>query len=565
MSLSAGGLYDVLEVLGNTLRQGPSGYIGLDKAGVVCLFTGLGFERWGRPKEMVVGRTYEEILTPPEGKRRMRVIKGVLASGQAVQETDVIYNSARRGKVVQNINYLPLKAKNGSTVGVLVEVEDLTREHTLAEIDYEIAKGRGLDKVLKAVCDGASNLSGVWKNDPKAPKAAVRLFDSKRRRVIHVIGGGAQKEKGRWTAQELKSLYDTLGPFNKELQRMMDTSGGQVFLGRSKFKQAISEGIIQKDLAGKRGIFSMVITPLTWEGKRIGDLRVYNMEEWDPEGLKFIKALAERATIAILNAKEMEDVLTVRERERARERVKNHQIRALLHDIKGVPQIISILTELVGRSIGGVVDGARPGSRLTARRIRELTGALGNLELIREGGRDITDMAFSGSEVLDTEIHPEAARLSIVDVVREVAKPYVAAAGREKIPFTVNIKPNLPDAFAVEKELRRVMQNLVQNALTHVEPKGPRGRIEVNVGEDGDFLTVSMTNTGKQIPSEQIKTIFEGTGKSKSGGWGVGLSGAKTLISRIGGTIKAFNTNDEQDRDLVEFTFTLPKYQPPLD
>lgn len=72
-----------------------------------------------------------------------------------------------------------------------------------------------------------------------------------------------------------------------------------------------------------------------------------------------------------------------------------------------------------------------------------------------------------------------------------------------------------------------VIENLVKNA---VDAMSGKGRIMINITEEDKIVAVDVTDTGKGIPKQMFKTIFNPGFTSKQRGWGLGLSLAERII-----------------------------------
>ncbi len=72
-----------------------------------------------------------------------------------------------------------------------------------------------------------------------------------------------------------------------------------------------------------------------------------------------------------------------------------------------------------------------------------------------------------------------------------------------------------------------VIENLLRNALDAMDGKG---EISAKVSDDKDFINIEISDTGKGIPSNKLKTVFQPGYSTKKRGWGLGLSLAKRII-----------------------------------
>jgi sensor histidine kinase YesM len=73
-----------------------------------------------------------------------------------------------------------------------------------------------------------------------------------------------------------------------------------------------------------------------------------------------------------------------------------------------------------------------------------------------------------------------------------------------------------------------VVENLLRNALDAMETGA--GKITATVSVTGNFVTIDISDTGKGIPANKFKTVFQPGYTTKKRGWGLGLSLAKRII-----------------------------------
>ena len=105
-------------------------------------------------------------------------------------------------------------------------------------------------------------------------------------------------------------------------------------------------------------------------------------------------------------------------------------------------------------------------------------------------------------------------------------------------------------------KLARVFDKILRNAVSYCYPN-TKIRIQAEMTEEGNRIVFS--NRGKQIPKEQLGTIFEKFYRldearhSTTGGAGLGLAIAKEIVELHGGTIWA-----ESDDKETRFIVTLP-------
>jgi PAS domain S-box-containing protein len=126
------------------------------------------------------------------------------------------------------------------------------------------------------------------------------------------------------------------------------------------------------------------------------------------------------------------------------------------------------------------------------------------------------------------------------------------------LSLTSELDPNMPEALSGDSaRLQQILVNLVNNAVKFTE----RGSIHVQLSRlDEDNWGISVTDTGKGIPKDEIQYIFdtfrqvEGTTTRVHGGFGLGLSIVKQLVNLMGGNI---SVESELGRGST-FSITLP-------
>lgn len=92
--------------------------------------------------------------------------------------------------------------------------------------------------------------------------------------------------------------------------------------------------------------------------------------------------------------------------------------------------------------------------------------------------------------------------------------------------------------------LRRAVRNVLENAANYA------GRARLTVDADVDGVSIEVVDEGPGVPDEMLEEIFEpffrvDEGRNtEAGNVGLGLSIARTIVHRHGGTIRATNTLD---------------------
>ncbi|WNS42527.1 ATP-binding protein [Paenibacillus sp. MMS20-IR301] len=124
----------------------------------------------------------------------------------------------------------------------------------------------------------------------------------------------------------------------------------------------------------------------------------------------------------------------------------------------------------------------------------------------------------------------------------------------------IRIKNHIPPGtFLVEADEQRLMQilyNLLDNALKFTD----RGSVVIEAVQQDGLVSVSVTDTGRGIPEDQLESIFRDyeqiseADSLETGGLGLSLAISRKLVELHGGTISVTSGLGRGST----FTFTLP-------
>jgi signal transduction histidine kinase len=127
---------------------------------------------------------------------------------------------------------------------------------------------------------------------------------------------------------------------------------------------------------------------------------------------------------------------------------------------------------------------------------------------------------------------PNRMPFSVEECVREALD---ANAPPDAIQVSLDFPPSLPPALADGDQIRIVFANLVRNA-TEAMPQG--GRMSVAAREVNGLLETTVADTGVGIPPEQLINVMEPLYSTKARGLGLGLSIARAILEKNGGSLR---------------------------
>jgi len=134
------------------------------------------------------------------------------------------------------------------------------------------------------------------------------------------------------------------------------------------------------------------------------------------------------------------------------------------------------------------------------------------------------------------KLHKERKNLS--KLVQEMVVLYQEA--HKQLTITCRIAPDLPEFLFDAVQIKRVLINLLDNAVSVL---GDGGAVAVSLGlsEKADQARLEVADNGPGIPDEVKLRIFEPYFSTRKSGTGLGLAIAHTIVSEHGGFIRAYD------------------------
>jgi PAS domain S-box-containing protein len=128
---------------------------------------------------------------------------------------------------------------------------------------------------------------------------------------------------------------------------------------------------------------------------------------------------------------------------------------------------------------------------------------------------------------------PQLARLDLIAVTAD-------AINTSRVPAKVEVIQDFPELGVVvnadHEQLRMAFKNIVRNA---VEAMGGKGTLTVTIHRTTDGQAeVAFADTGPGIAAENLDKVFQPLFTTKAKGMGFGLSIAKMVINKHGGTVE---------------------------
>lgn len=158
------------------------------------------------------------------------------------------------------------------------------------------------------------------------------------------------------------------------------------------------------------------------------------------------------------------------------------------------------------------------------------------------------------SGVIQLAIQPH----NLARVISNLAEEFMPLAKAKNVKLNINVNDSANEVYCDASELKRVVQNLLDNALKYTPSEGS---ITVDLEQNSEGTQVSVIDTGKGISEDDKPKLFQRFWQAASSGGryyastGLGLYLCRKIITMHGGRIWC----DSKLGQGSTFAFTIPK------
>ena len=285
-------------------------------------------------------------------------------------------------------------------------------------------------------------------------------------------------------------------------------------------------------------VHSLLCVPLRFGNRIIGILqaaRVRPAFPYAPDDLALCEELADRAALALTNARLFEQAEKAKQSREDVLAVVSHDLRNPLGAIL-LSAASALRLELTDKKAPRLRKNLATIHR-SAERMSRLLADLVDFATVQSGRLAIEPVLFEPSEVVEA-----------------ILEMFVSLAGERNIGLDSDIEGNLPLIHADKDRLIQALANLTSNA---VKVTASGGHVRVGVRARPNALIFAVEDTGPGIGAEELPHIFERYWRGRQAGYrgtGLGLTIAKGIVEAHGGRIGAESTLGVGST----FSFSLP-------
>lgn len=222
-------------------------------------------------------------------------------------------------------------------------------------------------------------------------------------------------------------------------------------------------------------------------------------------------------------------------------------------------QFFANLTHEIRTPLAGVMGAAALLERDAASTdSRPLVAALS--ASARELG-EVVDAMLDHAKLSVGHFAAEPEPIDLAEMLESLRAMFADQAALRGLALRVELDPQSPGRVVCDRmALRRILINLLANALKFTDAGSVELRVRVQPAARGAVLTADVSDTGIGIASEHLATIFEAFVQADAsitrrfGGTGLGLAISRRLAELLGGTLGVRSAPG----DGSVFTLTMP-------
>lgn len=383
-----------------------------------------------------------------------------------------------------------------------------------------------------------------------SPLNLAEILDLAGRLAVQATGarGGALWMVDASGAPDLRTTHGPLGSRERLGRQLGPLAAATIERARPLVLDRVTDDPrLDPDVAAQ--IQSLAVVPVIAYGRAVGSLAVYDRcvahptesEAFDRGDVEFLTTLSDLVALAEDQARRCETLrlAELRQRDQQREIARNERLAALGEMAARVAHEVRNPLASIGAFARRVHDG-----------LPENDPGREYLEIVIREAERLERMVGEQLEYATLQ-RPRLKLESMNGVVQEVLQGFSERLVRRRVRLLKKLSPDLPPLLLDSERIRRVIGNILDNALESV---APGGRVRVESRRNGAYVLVEFASDGERRPGDLMEQLFVPFALSRQGGPGVGLAVANQVLKLHGGELRV---RSEGEWSTI-FSFTLP-------
>ncbi len=300
-----------------------------------------------------------------------------------------------------------------------------------------------------------------------------------------------------------------------------------------------------------------LLVPLVHKNRLLGMVELHldssSCHHWDDDEIMLTEAIANQLSVALIQAEAYANLEDLNQQLADLERTRSNLIAITGHELRTPLSTIRVCLESLL---------TEPDMSPDMRQIM-LDTALTDAERMRKLVQDF--LTLSRLESRRVEWNLESLSLQeCVDLALSSLRWQNSSMSAPSVRIETDLPEALPFVRADGEWIVEVLSKLLDNACKFTEANG---QITISAQVAGPAVEVTVTDTGRGIEADRLKTVFErfyqeeGALRRSVGGTGLGLAICQQVVEGLGGKIWATSAGKDQG---TQIHFTLPAVGEPI-
>ncbi len=322
----------------------------------------------------------------------------------------------------------------------------------------------------------------------------------------------------------------------RQLAEMAMTGNEQLSYNR---QNAVTDQ--QRQFLEQMAVQSVIVNPLRFKEANLGALVVVRTaSNFDPSDVDFLAVLSGQASIALENARLFTATQDAYKELQVLDHMKSEFINIAAHELRTPLAILMGYAAVLEDDLEGTSRDYISHIMRNAMRLRAIIDDMLSLQYLESGIPNLS---------ADVLLLPE--------IIDQVIQDMDLLVKEKNLTVFVDIPRDFPELIADRQKFDLIVVNLVHNAMKFTPPGEQVG---FRATANGEYATISVTNTGVAIPKDKMDRIFdrfyqvESSLTREHGGIGLGLAIVRGMVEVCGGKISV----ESDETNGTTFTFTLP-------